>query len=126
MVDLHTQKINQEVKLNRLNLHIATLFSVILTIFLSLPAEAQEIANRQRINFIYQLDDYDSFEIKIDARRHDCGSTFYKIKHDNAIVLERKFSMTMSALLAHREITFKEEGVCEGNRMMVGWIRIHD
>lgn len=83
-------------------------------------------ANSQTVGFVYQLSDPESFDFEVPGLTSDCGSNFYRVRTADLAVLNRKFTLILSAFLSDRKISFSYEdvGSCESNRKLIGWVRI--
>lgn len=111
--------------MKKFNPYIVALLVFTSTSLPFIPATAGDVGP-VKLNYVYQLDSPDSFDFRVLGRTTSCGSTLYRIQNTDAAVLDRKFSIAMSALLANKDVEFFEKDVCTGGRMLVGWIRIRE
>lgn len=91
------------------------------------PASAATVSQiNKTVEFVYQLEDAQSFDFRIAGLVSDCGSDYYRVRSTDAAVLSRKFALVLSAFVADRKLTFAHQdvGSCESDRKLVGWIRL--
>jgi hypothetical protein len=100
-----------------------------LLLLLSLPVladyESSDV-HELEIGYVYQFDSTDptAFDIYIPSRSHQCGTALYRSYSPSEAIANRKFSLALAAFTSGKKISFRDTGVCEGNRVKIGWMRI--
>lgn len=79
-----------------------------------------------KIGYVYQLNlsDTTGFDFQVPDRPNSCGSRLYRSYSADEHVANRKFSLVLTAFVADKRISFYERDTCEGDRALVGWIRL--
>jgi len=109
--------------MNILKIKSIAAITAVIAAFISVPVQAEQVGNLH-IGYVYQVHNEDSFDIHLPERPNDCGSSLYRVRDASPVILERKFAIAMAALLSDKRIRFNETDTCDGNRMLVSWIRI--
>lgn len=78
----------------------------------------------EKISYVYVLDDGQSFDFSAGAH-HECGTNIYRTRAADAGILNRKFSLVLTAYTARKRLTINTSG-CDGNRLLFNWVRLHD
>lgn len=76
------------------------------------------------VGYVYVLEDGQSFDFASGVN-HECGTNIYRTRADNPDVLNRKFSLVLTAYTARKRLTINTDN-CDGNRLLFNWVRIHD
>jgi len=80
----------------------------------------------QTVGYVYQFNSSDStmFDVHVPTRTHECGSSLYRSTSTSDAIADRKFALILAAFTSNKKISFRETGVCDGNRMKISWVRI--
>lgn len=76
------------------------------------------------VGYVYVLEDGQSFDFAAGAN-HECGTNIYRTRADDAGVLNRKFSLILTAYTAGKRLTINTSN-CDGNRLLFNWVRLHN
>lgn len=75
------------------------------------------------VSYVYDIDVENVFDFAAGAN-HQCGSNLYRVRSDNAESVKRRFSMVLVAVTADKSLIVNA-GPCDGNRRLVGWVRVY-
>ncbi len=95
--------------------------AALLLLLISTHSSAESVS-LDSINYVYELNSQHSFDFAGGASHH-CGSNQYRVKSTSSESIARKFSIVLAAFIAEKRIIVNA-GDCEGDRRIVGWVRI--
>ncbi len=94
-----------------------------LILFIACNSAFAESVTLDSVSFVYELESANSFDFAAGGT-HQCGSNLYRVTSNVPESLNRKFSLVLVALTADKSLIV-DAGPCQGDRRLVGWVRVY-